>query len=195
MAIQAIVLNGGSSSGKSSIARALQALLPEAWLTFSVDGFVQAMPPAMLESEAGLVFLPDGRISVGPGIRRLRDAWDLGVAAVARAGVGVIIDDVFLNGAAAQQRWRATLHELQVLWVGVTCDSRVASMREAQRGDRVPGMAAMQAELVHEGATYDVVVDTTDLSPQQCARLIADSVIPDAWLPDGPAVVKPTARG
>jgi len=173
MATQAIVLNGGSSSGKSSIARALQALLPEAWLSFGVDDFVQAMPPAMQDSEEGLVFLPDGRISVGPGIRRLRDAWGEGVAAVARAA----------------------LHDLQVLWVGVMCDSRVASMREAQRGDRVPGMAALQATMVHDGVTYDVVVDTTALSPQQCARLIADSVVPAASFPDGPVAVKPSVPG
>ena len=186
MAIRVIVLNGGSSSGKSSIARALQALLPEPWLTFGVDDFVQALPPAMQESEDGLIFLPDGQISVGPGIRRLRDAWDRGVAAVARAGVGVIIDDVFLSGAIAQERWRAALQDLAVLWVGVTCDSHEASLREAQRGDRVPGMAAAQAEMVHTGVTYDVVVDTTGLSPQQCARRIADCAVRHARHPDGP---------
>ncbi len=31
---QVIVLNGGSSAGKSSIARALQDILPGLWLTF-----------------------------------------------------------------------------------------------------------------------------------------------------------------
>ena len=34
---QVIVLNGGSSSGKSGIARCLQAVLPEAWLAIGVD--------------------------------------------------------------------------------------------------------------------------------------------------------------
>ena len=41
---QVIVLNGGSSSGKSSIARALQEILPTAWLTFGVDVLVEALP-------------------------------------------------------------------------------------------------------------------------------------------------------
>lgn len=36
MNAQVIVLNGGSSSGKSSIARSLQELLPDAWLSLSV---------------------------------------------------------------------------------------------------------------------------------------------------------------
>ena len=36
MAIQVIVLKGGSSSGKSGIARCLQAVLPDPWLVFGV---------------------------------------------------------------------------------------------------------------------------------------------------------------
>lgn len=39
-----IVLNGGSSSGKSSLARALQEVLPEPWLRLGVDDLIDAMP-------------------------------------------------------------------------------------------------------------------------------------------------------
>ncbi|HUB15362.1 MAG TPA: chloramphenicol phosphotransferase CPT [Acetobacteraceae bacterium] len=174
MLIHVIVLNGGSSSGKSSIVRALQDSLPQPWLTFGVDDFVDAIPPAMQNSEDGLVFLPDGRIAVGPGIRRLGAAWEQGIAAIARAGVGVIIDEVFLAGATAQERWRAALHGLKVLWVGVRCDPLVASQREKRRGDRVPGMAAQQADVVHQGVTYDLVIDSTNATPSACAQMIVD---------------------
>jgi chloramphenicol 3-O phosphotransferase len=44
LATRVIVLNGGSSSGKSSIARSLQELLPDLWLTFGVDAFIDALP-------------------------------------------------------------------------------------------------------------------------------------------------------
>jgi chloramphenicol 3-O phosphotransferase len=176
MPIQVIILNGGSSSGKSSIARALQGLLPEPWLTFGVDDFVNALPPAMQNSEDGLVFLPDGSISVGPAIRRLREAWEGGIAAIARAGVGLIIDDVFLAGATAQDRWRIALRDLRILWVGVRCDPLVAAQREARRGDRVPGMAVLQAELVHRDVAYDLAIDSTNASPETCARLIVDQI-------------------
>jgi chloramphenicol 3-O-phosphotransferase len=37
VAIQVIVLNGASSSGKSGIRRCLQAILPDPWLAFGVD--------------------------------------------------------------------------------------------------------------------------------------------------------------
>jgi chloramphenicol 3-O phosphotransferase len=176
MPIQIIILNGGSSSGKSSIARALQGLLPEPWLAFGVDDFVDALPPAMQNSEDGLVFSPDGSISVGPAIRRLGEAWECGIAAIAHAGVGVIIDDVFLSGAAAQGRWRDALRDLRVLFVGVHCDAMVAARREARRGDRVPGMAALQADLVHRDVAYDLAIDSTHASPETCARLIVDRI-------------------
>jgi len=38
------------------------------------------------------------------GFRVLEDAWMEGVAAMARAGARIIIDDAFLGGAASQQR-------------------------------------------------------------------------------------------
>jgi chloramphenicol 3-O phosphotransferase len=42
---QIVVLNGGSSAGKSSIARALQLTLPAPpWLTFGVDALIDALP-------------------------------------------------------------------------------------------------------------------------------------------------------
>jgi chloramphenicol 3-O-phosphotransferase len=39
-----IVLNGGSSSGKTSIARCLQRLLGPTWMTLDVDDLIRALP-------------------------------------------------------------------------------------------------------------------------------------------------------
>src|ERR1700678_593621 len=117
MGTQVIVLNGASSSGKCGIARCLQALLPEPWLAFGVDSFIQAMPLALQTSAAGIELAADGVVSVGPEFRRLEAAWTGGIAAMAQAGARVIVDEVFLGGAASQQRWRQALGSLQVLWV------------------------------------------------------------------------------
>jgi chloramphenicol 3-O phosphotransferase len=171
---QVIVLNGGSSSGKSGIVRCLQAILPDPWLAFGVDTFVDAMPSSLEGSEGGIVFASDGGITVGPQFTALETAWTAGVAAMARAGARVIIDEVFLGGAAGQQRWQQVLDGLDVLWVGVRCDAAVAAGRELARGDRVRGMAQSQAEIVHRGVAYDVEVDTTHTEALGCARAIAD---------------------
>lgn len=168
-----IVLNGGSSSGKTGIVRCLQAVLPDPWLAVGVDTFVDALPAAIRQSAEGIEFAPDGGVSVGPVFRALDAAWLQGVAAMVRAGARVIVDDVFLGGAASQERLRAALDGIDVLWVGVRCDGEVAAGREIARGDRIGGMARSQADLVHRGVTYDVEVDTTHAEPLECAKIIA----------------------
>ena len=173
---QVIVLNGGSSSGKSGIVRCLQAVLPDPWLALGTDTLVDAMPASMQASDAGIEFGPDGEVVVGPGFRALEAAWIEGVAAMARAGARVIVDEVFLGGAGSQQRWQKALRDLRVLWVGVRCDGAVAAGREVARGDRVVGMAASQVDVVHLGVVYDLEVDTTHTESMDCARDIAAHV-------------------
>jgi chloramphenicol 3-O phosphotransferase len=134
---QVIVLNGGSSSGKSGIARCLQAVLPDPWLAFGVDTLIRAMPVSPWRS--GIDFASDGAIILGPRFRALEAAWIEGVAAMAHAGARIIVDEVFLGGATSQQRWKTALGALPVLWVGVRCDSAVAAGREIARGTGSPG--------------------------------------------------------
>ncbi|MER5354486.1 chloramphenicol phosphotransferase [Kitasatospora sp. NPDC002551] len=216
---QVIVLNGGSSSGKSSIARHLQEVLPVPWLTLGVDTLIAALPAALRGSGggsggaapgavgeagpgsggdrgvsareavpssqgagiggAGIGGLEhgDGTVTVGPAFAALDAAWTLGVAAMVRAGARIVVDEVFLGATASQRRWRGALDGLNVLWVGVRCAPEVAAARERARGDRVPGMAAAQAEAVHRGVRYDLEVDTAVLDAAACARLIADRAL------------------
>lgn len=167
------MLNGGSSSGKSGIARCLQAILPAPWLSLGVDTLIDAMPTSLRNADGGIEFAADGGVSTGAAFRELETAWLAGIAAMVRAGARVIVDDVFLGGAASQQRLRDALAGLDVLWVGVRCDSTVAEGREIARGDRVVGMAASQAKLAHEGVRYDLEVDTAHTEALECARTIA----------------------
>jgi len=173
---QVIVLNGGSSAGKSSIARALQDVLPGLWLTFGTDVLAEALPGRGDDPRSGLVLEPDGTVTVQPEFRAIQEVWYQGLAVMASRGAFLILDEVFLAGGAGQQRLRALLGELDVLWAGVRCDPLVAASREAARPDRVRGMAMTQATAVHAGVVYDVEVDTTDCSASACARQIAKAV-------------------
>jgi chloramphenicol 3-O phosphotransferase len=172
---QVIVLNGGSSSGKSSIARALQEILPGQWLTFGVDVLAEALPGRGHDPRSGLVLEPDGTVTVKPEFRAVQDIWYQGLAAMVSLGAFLILDEAFLAGGAGQQRLRAALGGLGVLWVGVHCDPLVAADREAARPERVQGMARTQAVPVHAGVVYDVEVDTTSCSAIACARRIAEA--------------------
>lgn len=173
---QVIVLNGGSSAGKSSVARALQATMPVMWLTFGADVLIDGLPGRGDDPRSGIVFEPDGTISFTQEYRAVEDAWYVGLAAMARQGARLILDEVLLSGGAGQRRLSDLLARLDVLWVGVHCDPAVAASREAHRTDRVPGMALSQALTVHVGVTYDVEVDTTNRSAAACAASIAEHI-------------------
>ena len=71
MTIQVIVLNGGSSSGKSEVARCLQAILPEPWLSLGVDMLIEAMPVSAQTSASGIQFPAGGAVVIGPEFRAL----------------------------------------------------------------------------------------------------------------------------
>ena len=173
---QVIMLNGGSSSGKSSIARALQDVLPGLWLTFGTDVLAEALPGRGDDPRSGLVLEPDGTVTVNAEFRAVETIWYEGLAVMADRGALLILDEVFLAGGAGQQRLRALLGELDVLWVGVHCDPLVAANRELARADRIQGMAMTQAVAVHAGVVYDVEVDTTHCSAIACARRIGEAV-------------------
>ena len=176
VATQIIVLNGGSSSGKTGITRCLQHVLAAPWIDFGIDDLIDRLPPSLVGAGAGVDFGQQGQVDLGEGFREIEQAWMVGLAAMARAGARLIIDDVFLGGAASQKRTRAHLAGVEVLWVGVRCQAQIAVGREIARGDRVVGMAAAQAEVVHRGVAYDVQVDTSHTESLECARRIAAHV-------------------
>lgn len=171
-----IVINGASSSGKSGIVKCLQAILPDPWLALGVDMLILATPTLSPTSATGIDFGSGGKIVVGPEFRALEAAWMTGIAAMAQAGARVIVDEVFLGGGQSQARWQQALGSLPVLWVGVRCDPAVAANREIARGDRIIGMAASQANVVHQGVDYDLEVDTTHAESMACAQAIAAHV-------------------
>jgi chloramphenicol 3-O phosphotransferase len=173
---QVIILNGGSSSGKTTIATCLQDILPSSWLRLSVDTLIDAMPLRLLTTDTGLELGADGSVRPGTEFRRLESAWMQGVAAMAHAGACIIIDDVFLSGVDARNRWQTALSDVSVLWVGVRCDPAIAAERERSREDRITGMAQLQAQMVHVGIEYDIEVDTTETPAMECAHLIAPRV-------------------
>jgi len=175
--VEVIVLNGGSSSGKSSLAVCLQQQLQGTWLTLGVDDLIHALSHGPSDTEAGgtINFGRGGSITVHEQFRKAQAAWYKGLAAMAHAGIGVIVDDVFLDGGDSQAQLAAALDQrLAVMWVGVRCDPEVAEVREHERPDRFRGMARDQAERVHKGVEYDIVVDTTSTSSADCAKAIIE---------------------
>jgi chloramphenicol 3-O phosphotransferase len=128
----------------------------------------------VLDSLGGVKIDDNGRVTPGPVFHDLHRIWLHGIAAMARAGARIILDEVFLDGAADQTKCRTVFEGLPVLWVGVMCNPPAAAAREAARGDRVLGMAAHQADMVHQNVIYDLEVDTTYRPSAECASVILE---------------------
>ena len=182
-----VVLNGTSSAGKTSIARRFQANEADAgrcWLLIGIDDFNDKLPHQWLragdhdgaQSGVGVQFVPtaDGLVvHTGAVGRQLYAAYRRSVAACARAGFDVLVDDVVYDEAAAID-WRDALHDLPVTWVAVQCDLEVAAAREQARGDRLPGLARGLGALVHAHVDYDHELDATDASVDELAAQLAE---------------------
>lgn len=180
-----IVLNGTSSAGKSTLLRALQARLDGAWLGVGIDTVVFALPKAYLDSPLwGEVFRyvpPEPgsaapfRIETGELGHRLVDGLHRTVSSLADAGLSVLVDHVLLEpGWLPDLAQRLSGHD--VLFVGVRCPLEVVVERERDRTDRTIGQAAAQFDVVHRAGGYDLEVDTSLLSADEAATIIAGAV-------------------
>lgn len=202
-----IILNGGSSAGKTTLGRALQSAMPGPWLLLGIDLLIWTLPPEMINDPDGLS-VHEGVITRGKLFTQLYAGFQHAVAALARSGVDVLVDDLTLDGLIDQQRWNNAFQGLDVCWVGVRCAPQIAAERESRRGTRLPGIARHQAQVVHAGVHYDVEVDTGVLDlhgevsviaeelRQRWSLMITTESIPkptlpptSAWMPEG--VIRP----
>jgi len=157
-----IFLNGASSAGKSSIARALQAVMEEPCFHLCIDEYLAAYQDGLWERE-------DIVRRTWPRIIR---GFHAAGAAVARAGNLVIVDDVLESDPPWVESVLSLFEGLEVIFVGIHCPVEELERRERNRGNRKEGMARKQVEEVHAQAIYDLELDTSSLSPEEGAAEI-----------------------
>jgi chloramphenicol 3-O phosphotransferase len=176
-----VLLNGTSSAGKTSLAKALQRALPAPHLLLGIDTVVFALPGRWLDPPlwhevyryqgAG----DDLQITAGPLGDRLVTALHRMVATVAEAGWDVIVDHVLLD-----PRWVADAAEVlgahPLLSVGLRCPLPELVRREQARRDRTLGQARAQHATVHAWARYDLEVDTSRADPDGCAARVVTAL-------------------
>ena len=161
------VLNGASSSGKSSLSKVLQGMLQPAPMHLQLDTF-RAMEPAGYWDATQ----PRAATTVALKFAALCRAMHAAVGEYARHGQSVIFDTVITR----QDNWHFLFEDfanLPVYLIGVDCAVEELTRRELARGDREIGLAASQAAIVHADRVYDIRLDTTTSSAEQCAQAFA----------------------
>lgn len=171
-----LALNGGSSAGKTTLARKLQSSLEGPWLLLGIDLLMWTLPAEMVGDEGGIQII-DGEIERGADFMTLYGGFQRAVASLVSGGIDVILDEVLLHGMEDQRRWDEALGDLPTCWVAVRCDPDTAGIREQERGDRPPGIARRQATSVHRGVRYDMELDTNVMNVVDSVALLADGVL------------------
>jgi chloramphenicol 3-O phosphotransferase len=186
-----IVLNGTSSSGKSSTAKALQNLLDEPYLHMGIDTFIFMLPKRYLNpplwSEIFEYVWKDGQIeAIKAGARghQLVSAMHHSLRTLAQLGLNIVVDHVLLERAWVNEC--AALFDSVEAWsVGIKCPLEVLEQRERERKDRTLGQARAQYNVVHAHCIYDFEVDTSQGTPEICAQQIiqqlAHQAVPTAF--------------
>lgn len=170
-----IFINGTTSSGKTSLAKALQAQLTRPYCHTGIDQAFAMLPDRLHKTAEGFYFDRDERdlvrLNIGPiGLKCLK-AHHRSVAAMARSGIDLIADEVVLTHDLRRD-WMEVLADVQTFFVGVHCELEELERREVTRGDRMIGQARGQFEIVHHEMRYDIEVDSTQKSPSELALQI-----------------------
>lgn len=182
-----ILLNGSSSSGKTTLALTLQRVLHEPWQHVALDQFRDGLPgkvrglnsPPGTPGASGLNIVPvelDGarvtQVQFGDFGEAVLRAMRRAVAELAAQGVNVVVDDLLFKPTYLDD-YRAVLADLEVWFVGVRCALAVVEEREGRRPGRFPGTATSHFKSVHaHGVPYDIEVDTGEHDPSECAMQI-----------------------
>ena len=189
MSASLIVLNGPSSSGKSSIISALQDLWPRPLFASGLDVFIGGWPDSHVTfpgddgspaSESGMrivqgdgpapSWIPEYDHEFHTVTRLAHRFW----ADMRRDGIDLVIDHVILDAMIREQA-KGTL--VDAFWIGVNCDFDELIRRETARGDRFLGFASGTFAVVHNEMTYDLFLDTTATPPDVLARQIHQAVL------------------
>lgn len=178
-----LVINGASSSGKTTLVRALQQRLAEPYLDAGLDRFLWMLPRRYLERP-----LWDGVLGLateaGPEGHRLALGMHRAIRTLSLAGLNVIADHVLVEPAWVQD-CALLFAPLPAYLIGLHCPLPVLEQREAGRGDRTLGQARAQHALVHAQAVYDLELDTSLHSAEACAaqveRFLRQGRPPGAW--------------
>lgn len=182
-----VILNGAPRAGKSSIVAAIQDSFDGVWINLGVDRFMQMTP---VRYQPGIGLRPGGeRPDLEPIVATLYRALYASIAAHSRLGVNVVADvghhDAYSRPLGILPACARLLDGLPALFVGVRCPVDVVMQRRRATGwnadlppDAPPPAPVLRWQTaVHDPGIYDLEVDTSVLSPAQCAALIHEQLI------------------
>ncbi len=163
-----IFLNGPTSSGKTTLAHALQASLDQPYYHLAQDTFTHLISKQHRASTYQA--LTNQSIS----------AMHHTIALYSALGLPTIVDHVILD-TPDERLWLREcvqlLHTHPVLFVGVECSLEELERRERTRGDRWLGQARAQRKHLYSQEVYDLTINTSTHTIAQCTELVQTALV------------------
>ena len=158
-----IYLNGVTSSGKTSIVEALQARRDVFFYVMANDLFQEMIGEDYLKEDYWK-YLGEVIIMMYHTAKLFSDM-----------GKNVIIDGILVERDSVSphyERMKEILRDNPLDIVEVSCPLDICRQRNIERGDRYETQSEEQAKLMAAGIQYDLHLDTSRLSPDECADAI-----------------------
>lgn len=159
-----VLLNGSSSSGKSTLAHALQQQLKlthgKDYAIISIDDF--------LDMQSDQPIYEDDVFEISS---KICDR----VINLLTSNDGAIIDHVITSERILAQLLNL-LSPHYLLLVQVTCPLQILKEREQLRGNRCIGSAAASTQYLYPKDGYDLTVDTFKSTAQECSSQIVKAL-------------------
>jgi chloramphenicol 3-O phosphotransferase len=167
-----ILLNGVSSSGKTSLAKALVKRLPDHF-HYSIDDFDLVIEH--MEDRENQRLIP---VSTEHYFHRT-------IKMFSDSGINLIVDQILHNEDTLIDCMN-TLEGYPIYFVGVHCPLHELEEREVTRGDRILGLSKEQLKYVHQqNEAYDLEVNTGQDSLDTCADNIVKAYLATGSIKEG----------
>ena len=179
-----LLLNGTSSSGKSTLAKYLLKAFDEPFIFHSFDSLV----PSLLPHPDSFQPMPDKQPrcyvrkldkelynKLNEQDLRIIEACYRCIPVFADSGFNIIVESVFWDEVLRFFTGLLSGYS-DVYFIGVHCPPEELERREGERKDRKKGNAVNQYFKLHVGKSYDIEVNTYGMSYDECADPIVSYV-------------------
>ncbi len=160
-----IILNGVSSSGKTTLIKGLQDVRTEPFLEMGLDKFIWMFPKRYLDQPLWDQLLGQAN-AAGPLGNQMVYGMHRAIRAAAECGLNILADHVLLTREWIQDAAQS-FADMEAYLIGVRCDLSILEAREENRRDRTLGQARLQYPLVHALTRYDFEIDSGEFSAQE----------------------------
>ena len=167
-----IILNGVSSSGKSTLIQKFVEKMPE-YLKLSLDdigGLIFNMRNQKRKPKTSeIVVETNHKISLKPYLfHRI-------ISLIHVFSYNIIVDALF-DCETALEDWENVFRDNNVVFVAVHCPLEELEKRERIRGDRPIGLAKSQLVSFHANIKYDIEINTFTNTTEECVQQIIDYI-------------------